>query len=125
MSTKNNLTVFVRKEGSDICPYYYLGKALVTIPKSSFIAPITKEDFAKMIYSREERIKWDTALKTIQLLEPSNEIAYISRTISHRFLMMISERDFVDKRVEFFFNNAYYNFQSSIPENVLLNNNLC
>lgn len=119
MATKENITVFIRKEGSDICNSYYIGKALITIPKSRFIAPITKEDFAKMIYKREERLKWDKGLKFGQLLETSNEISQISRTISNKLLVIISERDFVDKRVEFNFNNAYYNFQSSIPEDVI------
>ncbi len=70
------------------------------------------------MYKPELRIQWDKSVKSIKILE-GNDNAYIVHTNFLSPIFLISERNVVDKRVQFDCNGIYYTFSSSIESNLV------
>src|SRR5690606_6652187 len=62
------------------------------------------------------RRKYDNTIKEYEILE-NKEKYLVYRILLHSPIFFISERDFVDKRIEFVHENVYYNFASSVENN--------
>jgi len=60
-------------------------------------------------------------VKDIKVLE-GNEEAYICQNVSASPNFLISERETIDKRFEFTHDEVFYNFSTSIEENVTIQN---
>jgi len=69
------------------------------------------------MYNTELRLSWDKSLKIMEKLE-SGEYSYVISSWMHSPMFMVAERDVIDKRVEFFYENNYYCISSSVPEEV-------
>ena len=65
----------------------------------------------------EARKKWDGSLKNFKKIE-GNKRVYILHSVSHKPSFFISEREVVDKRFDFYANDAYYDFSSSVNDSV-------
>ena len=112
---KNNLSLFCRKGGSELSKNLFLGKSTYTVEKSLIKPEITIHHMIKLMYDPVERMKWDTSLKVLKKLEGNDE-AYVIRSWMHSPMFLISEREVIDKRVEFIHENVYYNISASAPE---------
>jgi len=114
---KNNLLVKFKSSGSIINKQHIVIKSLYKIPKSSFKKIITIDFIKDLMYIPEKRIKWDDSLKLFKILEGDPEV-YVVRSWMKSPMMLVSEREVIDKRIEFFNNSLYYNFSSSVTDDV-------
>lgn len=114
---QNNLVLKTRKIGSDVSSCFLLGKTTYTLPVSTFEKDVSIELISKLIYDTEERIKWDKSLKAFnKLLE--NENFYIVQVWIYSPVIFVSERDHIDKRINFYDDGKFFNFCSAIPDGV-------
>ena len=74
----------------------------------------------------ETRKKWDASLKDFKKIEGDKSI-YILHSVSHKPSFFIAEREVVDKRYDFYVNDIYYDFSSSVDDTVInyYNNIVC
>ena len=88
------------------------------IPKEKF-SPLTKSlsDLTNAIFNKEKRLKWDNNMKEIEILKNINPQTQIVKTVTNKVLM-VSSREMIEKRYEWNDNNVYYNFASSIPDDI-------
>ncbi len=114
---QNNLVLKTRKIGSDVSSGFLLGKTSYTLPISTFDKEVSIELISKIIYDTEERIKWDKTLKAFNKLY-ENDNFYIVQVWIYSPVIFVSERDHIDKRVNFFDDGKFYNFCSAIPDGV-------
>lgn len=70
------------------------------------------------MYVPELRLKWDEGFKEFVKLE-GNEEVYAVKSWFKSPMFIVSERDVVDKRIEFFKDSVYYNFASSLDDKVI------
>jgi len=103
------------KNGSMLTDKFILGRVYYTMPKSLFKREIDFEMIVKMSYEPEIRLKYDTSIKAYRILEKKDNYT-IFKTLLHSPFFFISERDMVDKRVEFTQDGIYYNFASSVDD---------
>ena len=112
-----NLIVKVNKNGSVLNKNLSVVNGVYKISKNEFIEGITLEYLIKFIYDPEERMKWDDGYKEIRKIE-GNEEVYVVKSWMKAPVFLVSQRDAIDKRIEFFKNGIYYNFCSSVDEKV-------
>jgi len=115
----NNLKLKTRKSGSIFSDKIFVGISDYTIPKKEFKEGINLNFLINLIYNVEERKKWDDSYKDLQKIEGNNEV-YIIRSIMKSPMVIIAERDMVDKRIEFIKDDIYYNFSTSVENNVII-----
>jgi hypothetical protein len=115
---KQNLILYCRKAGSFLTEKIFLGKSTFTVEKSLIKPEISVEHMVKLMYDPEARMTWDKGLKMLKKLEGGDE-AYIIRSWMFSPVFFISEREVIDKRVEFIHENVYYNISSSAPDNYI------
>jgi len=116
---KNNLILYSRK-GTPLNTEFLLGKSIYTIPISHFKENITIKEMVDKIYNPEERTKWDESIKQFKILE-NFEDSTVIRNWLYSPIFLISERDLVDKRTDFYHNDMYYNISTSVPDDVFFN----
>lgn len=114
---KNNLFVKFKNTGSILSKQNNVIKSIYKIPKSNFKKEIGIDFIKDLIYIPEKRVKWDDSLKMLKILEGDSEV-YVVRSWMKSPMMLVSEREVIDKRIEFINNGVYYNFSSSVNDNV-------
>lgn len=114
---QKGLELWIRKAGSPLSAEFPVGKSKYTVKKSVFKQGHSLSEMVKLIYAPEHRVKWDRTLKSLTKIE-TQESAYTVRTWNHSPLFLVSERETIDKRFEFFLNGDYYCYSSGINENV-------
>ena len=107
----------MKKSGCNLNKSVYVVKGVYKIAKKEFLEGITLEFLKDLMYVPELRFKWDEGFKEFAKLE-GNEEVYVIKSWFKSPMFIISERDVVDKRIEFFKGNVYYNFASSLENNV-------
>jgi hypothetical protein len=113
---KNNLILYSRK-GTPLNSEFLLGKSIYSIPISHFNENITIKEMVDKIYTPEQRTKWDESIKQFKILE-SCEDSTVIRNWLYSPIFLISERDLVDKRTDFYHDDIYYNISTSVPDGV-------
>ena len=68
--------------------------------------------------SSEDRLVWDKSPKEIQILEGNNS-NFIARTCFNSPFFFVSERDAIDKRINFKYDRSIYSM-STFVDNVIL-----
>ena len=105
---KDGLTLYL-KERSYLTDKF----TLIIIPKKTFKEGTTKKDIVSCIRTPEKRIIWDKAVKKYEILNKLNGFNII-HTWMNKPIIIISERDYVEKKYEFYNDNNYYSYSSSI-----------
>ena len=119
-NNNKNLEIKLRKTGSILNKDIFIVKGIYKIPKNNFESGITVEYLKDLIYKPEERMKYDNSFKELKILEGNNNV-YVVKSCMKYQIAMISERETIDKRIDFFIDGTYYNFCSSVDENVKIN----
>lgn len=117
----NNYKIFYKKDGlilsskesSLLTNKFPLIKMEYKISKSEFKNNINKEDIINTLKDIKNRKKWDENIKEIKIIE-EYENSYLIHTSYNKPIFFISERDILEKKVEFYFNNNYYSYCSSV-----------
>ena len=117
----NNYKIFYKKDGlilsskesSLLTNKFPLIKMEYKISKSEFKNNINKEDIINTLKDIKNRKKRDENIKEIKIIE-EYENSYLIHTSYNKPIFFISERDILEKKVEFYFNNNYYSYCSSV-----------
>jgi hypothetical protein len=64
----------------------------------------------------EKRIKWDKTIRKYKIKERINSEVYLLQYICKS---LVSERDVADKRYNFYANGIYYDFSSSVKDDLI------
>ena len=110
---KKDGLILSSKESSLLTNKFPLIKMEYKISKSEFKKNINKEDIINTLKDIKNRKKWDENIKEIKIIE-EYENSYLIHTSYNKPIFFISERDILEKKVEFYFNNNYYSYCSSV-----------
>jgi hypothetical protein len=69
------------------------------------------------MYKPDKRKKWDDCYKDLKKLEGNDDV-YVIKSVLKSPIFIVSERDVIEKRIEFIDENIYYCFSSSLEDNV-------
>jgi hypothetical protein len=115
---KNNLLVYCKYNGGTVLDKKnYIVKSFFKISKNKFDDNISIYHINNLIYSPEMRIKWDDTLKLLKILQ-GDKNCYVVRNWLKSPMMLVAEREVIDKRIEFFHEGKIYNFSTSVNDNV-------
>ena len=111
---KDNL-ILSSKDSSFLTQKFPLIKMEYKIPKKDFNKDIGIEHIVNTLKDSKKRMLWDDNIKEMEIIEEF-ENSYIIHTSYNKPVFFISERDIMEKKVEFYFNNKYYSYSSSVSE---------
>jgi len=109
---KENLLLDYKK-GSPINSDFLVGRCRCTLSKSLFKEKISFEILQKYMYDPAKRMLWDLNMKEYKIFE-SGENYGIFKMWMKSPIFFISERDAIDKRVNFYHDGQYYCLASSV-----------
>jgi hypothetical protein len=117
---KNGFDIYINNSGSIFNQKIPVIKMFYKIQKSSFTRKdVTVKTIDEYMNVPEKRLKFDTSLKDYQILERKNDEIYLLHYICKSPMMLVSERDVVDKRFDFYENDIYYDFSSSVNDDLI------
>ena len=113
---KDNCIIDIRDKGSPINSEFYLIKTLYVIQKTELKYNKSIDNILKFIYGTEIRIKWDTSLKSLELIDGEELKNFVVDTWAKSPIYLVSERDGVEKRFVFKYDNIIYSFGTPVPD---------
>lgn len=113
---KDNLIVMTRDKGSFLSEKDNLIKTQYVIPKSD-LPKIHLKILFKYFFSEKERSTWDTQLKQYKIIEGTEDKVCILYKWLKSPIPLITERDIVEKKYDFEYDNELYSFTSSVDDN--------
>jgi len=117
---KDGFDIYIKESGSIFNPEITIIKLLYKIPKSKFLKKeINIKVLAQYMNIPEKRILWDTSLKLYKIIEKKKEDIYLLHYILKSPIVFVSDRDVVEKRYDFYENDIYYDFSSSIKDDYI------
>ena len=129
--SKNGFDLYINKKGSIFNRDFPAIKQINKISKNEFPKGTTIQVLDFYMNNPEIRLKWDKSLKDYKIIE-GDKNKYILHYICKSPMIFVSERDVIDKRYDFYSNNAFYDFSSStnhdfLPEgkNIVRINDIC
>lgn len=90
---------------------------IYTIPKSEYKKGVKIKHFLKCMNERETRMKWDKSMKDFIILD-NTEKNIIIRYYMKSPVILVSERDFIDKNCDFFENNYFFRYSSGVDDDL-------
>ena len=116
---KNGFDIYIKENGSIFNDKFPMIKMFYKIPKSSFNRKdITVKVIDKYMNEPEKRLKWDKSIREYKIIEKQNDEVYLLYYICKSPIIFVSERDVIDKRYDFYVNGIYYDFSSSVKDNL-------
>ena len=103
------------KDSSFLTKNFPLIKMEYKIPKKEFDKDIGIEDIVNTLKDFKNRILWDENIKEMEIMEEFDN-SFITHTSYNKPIFFISERDIIEKKVDFYFNNKYYSYSSSVSD---------
>ena len=116
-SEKNLIKISISQK-SDLTSLIPIIRCEIILPKSRFINPPPILDIARINFSPEERLKWDKDIKSYEIINKISSDTSINKIITQKQILIISEREFYNKRCEFMDDGIYYSFSTSIPDDI-------
>ena len=114
---KNGFDIYIRESGSIFNTEFPMIKMYYKIPKSMFIKKdINVKIIAQYMNEPEKRLKWDKSIREYKIIERQNSEVYLLYYICKSPMIFVSERDIIDKRYDFYVNDIYYDFSSSVND---------
>ena len=119
---KGQLIMSIKSTGSFITEQFQVIKSMYTIPKNSLPEKTTIRMLSKYLLNIKERSSWDTQIKSYKLIEGSEdgiEVKCIVQNWSKSPMFLISERDIVEKRFDFYHEDQFFTFESSVNDDYI------
>lgn len=117
--TKHPLFISIKSNGSFISEQFQVTKSIYIVNKNEVPKNTTIKMLARYMVNVKERNSWDTQLKSYKIIEGSEEGKEV-KCIIHNWtkspIFLVSERDIVEKRYDFFHDGAFYNYESSVND---------
>ena len=112
---KNGFDIYIKESGSFFNNEFPMFKMYYKIPKSIFNKKdINIKIIAQYMNEPEKRLKWDKSIKEYKIIERQNNEVYLLYYICKSPMIFVSERDMIEKRYDFYINDIYYDFSSSV-----------
>ena len=119
---KPPLVLSIKSTGSFITDQFQVSRNIFTTTKTSFPKNTSLKMISKYMLNSKERNSWDSQFKLYAVIEGSEEGKEV-KCILHNWMkspmFLISERDIVDKRYDFFHNGRFYSFESSVNDDYI------
>ena len=116
--TKNGFEIFINKNGSIFNKKIPVIKMFYKLSINELKQGTTIKDIDFAMNDPQTRLKWDTSLKDYKIIEGNKE-NYILHYIMKSPMIFVSERDVIDKRLDFYENDIYYDFSSSVKDDFI------
>ena len=117
---KNDFDIYIRESGSIFSSEFPMIKMFYKIPKSIFTrSGVTVKLIDDYMNDPEKRLKWDKTIRHYKIVERQNDEIYLLYYIIKSPMLFVSERDIVDKRFDFYQNDIYYDFSSSVKDDLI------
>ena len=116
---KNGFDIYIKESGSIFNSEIAMIKMFYKMPKSAFTnKDINVKIIDKYMNEPEKRLKWDTTIREYKILERQSSEVYLLYYICKSPMLFVSERDVVDKRFDFYVEETYYDFSSSVKDDL-------
>lgn len=119
---KPPLTLFIKSTGSFITEEFQVSKNVYIANKNSFPKNTSIKMISKYMLNSKERSSWDPQIKSYTIIEGSEdgkEVKCILHNWTKSPMFLVSERDCVDKRYDFFYEGKFYSFESSVNDDYI------
>ena len=119
---KPPLFLAIKSSGSFITDEFQVAKNIYTVSKTSLPPNTSLKMLSKYMLSVKERNTWDPQLKLYEIVEGSEEGKEI-KCILHNWMkspmFLISQRDIVEKRFDFFHEGRFISYESSVNDDYI------
>lgn len=117
---KDGFDIYIKETGSIFHKDFPMVKMFYKIPKSVFNnKDINIKIIDEYMNTPEKRLAWDTSLTDYKIIEKEKDDVYVLHYICKSPLPFMSQRDIVDKRFDFYENDVYYDFSSSVNDDFI------
>lgn len=117
---KDGFDIYIKESGSIFTSTIPLIKTYHKMPKSDFTRKdVTVKLIEKYINDENLRIKWDKSIRYYKIIERQSDEVYVYHYICKSPMIFVSERDIVDKRYDYYIDGIYYNFSSSVKNDIV------
>ena len=117
---KDGFDIYIKESGSIFCSKFPMIKMYYEIPKSKFInKDVNIRLIDQYMNIPKKRLLWDSSIKDYKIIEKDKEETYLLHYICKSPIIFVSERDVVDKRFDFYENDIYYDFSSSVKDDYI------
>jgi hypothetical protein len=117
---KDGFDIYIKESGSIFTSEFPMLKMFHKIPKSKFInKDVNIKILDDYMNNPKKRISWDTSMRDFKIIEKETEDIYLLHFIYKSPIMFMSEREVVEKRYDFYENDIYYDFSSSVKEDYI------
>jgi hypothetical protein len=116
---KHPLFISIKSDGSFISDEFQVTKSLYIASKSELPKNTSIKMLSRYMVNTKERNGWDQQIKEYSIIEGSEEGKEV-KCVLHNWMkspmFLVSERDIIEKRYDFFYKGAFFNFESSVNE---------
>jgi len=100
---------------------FLLGKMIYTIYKNELPPKVTLRNIYESMFDVNIRLSWDKGLEKLRIVKEisTNPKSYICHTWCKSPIFLISEREFVEKRLEHHEEKISYMFSTSVPDDTI------
>ena len=117
---KDGFDIYIKESGTIFHKEHPMVKMFYKLQKSSFYnKDINIKIIDEYMNNPEKRLSWDTSLTDYKIIEREKEDVYILHLISKSPLPFMSQREVVEKRYDFYENDIYYDFSSSVKDDFI------
>ena len=119
---KPPLFISIKSNGSFITDQYQVTKNIYIINKNDLPKNTSIKMLSKYLLNIKERNSWDPQIKAYEIIEGS-EGKIETKCILHNWMkspmFLVSERDIVEKRYDFFYDGKFQTFESSVNDDYI------
>lgn len=120
LHNKDNLILSAKTTGSPLYTQCTLLRITYVVPLNQYPTDMTLEEFWSYICVPEKRLKWDKGLKEYKIIKGTDEKGILYKW-SHKPIVIVSERDSVEKMIRFRCPKGdLYTFLSSVNDEVII-----
>jgi hypothetical protein len=116
---KEGFDLYIKESGSIFSSEIPMIKMFYKLPKTKFKKNDTNVKLIEQYMDiPAKRLSWDSSIKEYKIIEKNKnkEEIYLLYTIYKSPIIFVSERDVIEKRYDFFENDIYYDFASSVKD---------
>ena len=116
---KDPLIIAINSKGTFLSNEFQVVRSIYTVNKSIYPPKTSIRMIAKYLNFIKERSSWDTQLKSYKIIEGTengSEVKCIVQNWLKSPMFLVSERDIIDKRYEFFYEGKFYSCESSVND---------
>ena len=117
---KNGFDIYIKESGSIFSSEFPMIKMYYKIPKTAFTRKdVTVKLIDDYMNIPEKRLNFDKSIKSYNIVERHSEEVYLLHYVIKSPMIFVSDRDIVDKRYDFYEKDIYYDFSSSVNDDLV------